>query len=109
MKTKQLGFSVIELVIGLVVVGALAGIGYTVYHRHHAVKSTTASSGSTAAVLNKTASASSDVQSITNQLSQQASSEAGVEAQTNSADQTAAANANAANSNLGGAYNEANF
>jgi cytoskeletal protein RodZ len=107
MKTKHLGFSVVEVIFGLVLVAVIVGIGYSISHKHNAATNSTASSNSV--TLDKNASAASDVQSITNSLNQQSSSEASVEAQSNSSDQAAATSVNSANSSLGGAYNEASF
>ena len=41
-KPSQAGFAVVELVIVLVIVAAIAGVGYYVWHSHQATPNTTA-------------------------------------------------------------------
>jgi len=111
MKSKQLGFSVVEFLLSLVVIAVLVGAGYKIYHKHHTSSNlaSTSSNGTSTPALNKNASVSTDVQTITNTLNQQADTEASTYTQSDSSDQSAATSVNSANSNLGGAYNEANF
>ena len=44
MKKQQSGFAVVELVVALVIVVALAGVGYYVWHNHKVTPATTTSS-----------------------------------------------------------------
>ena len=101
---KAAGFSAVEALLLLVIVGAIAGIGvYVVRQKDNA--NNTLSSGSV--TQNK---APAGTTGSIDQLTQQdAQTESGVD---NSADATVQQNASSANgtvNNVGGAYNEASF
>jgi Tfp pilus assembly protein PilE len=108
------GFTLVEGAIVVVVVGLLAGGGYIVYAHHHK-KTTTAKTitSSSTASLNQPGGtpktpteALNDITGVTSSLE---SSEANVNNQYSANDQTSAQSSNTATSNMGGAYNEANF
>jgi prepilin-type N-terminal cleavage/methylation domain-containing protein len=111
MRKTQAGFTAIEFLIVIVFIAVIGGVGYHIYHDRY--KPVSLSLSNTAAVNTTGSSVPSNVpaaiQNINSLTSQQASSEASIDSQYSSNDQADAQGANAAASNLGGAYNEAAF
>jgi len=108
-RIDQKGFGVIEVLLVVVIVGAVAGIGtYVVRQKHHTdtllTKASTTSAASTAAA--PAAGTSASIDQITEQETQtEVSADHAGDAQVG----VAATSANTAATNVGSAYNEANF
>lgn len=103
-KDKQAGFAVVEAVLLVVLVAAIAGIGVYVVHQKHADDKTLTSTATTAGNAPTGTTASVD------QLTQQdANTESSVDNSADTSYQQTATTPNASLSNLGGAYNEASY
>jgi uncharacterized protein (UPF0333 family) len=103
-KDKQGGFAALEAVLILVVVLAIAGVGYYVLHSKNTADKTLSSTSTTGG--NAPQGTSASVDQIT---SQDAKTETSVDNNADSSTQQDATSSNAAVSSLGGAYNEANY
>ncbi len=123
MKKGQKGFSAIEGLLVLAIVGAVVFVGWYIYHvKHNPRTSLNKSSSASQADTTSTPVAASGTQqtptissspgttSSIDQLTQQDSqSESAINTKYESSDQSTVNNANSAQSNLGGAYNESTF
>jgi hypothetical protein len=98
---NQIGFSIVEGLLAVVVTTVLGGVGYTAYHRIH---STTASSQT--ATVTTAARPSSTSDSITQLVNQQTSAEASVDSSYSTKDQQTAQSTSGAATAVGGAYDE---
>lgn len=103
---KEAGFSAIEFLLVVVVIGLLAGLGFMFYKRQH--KSVTPSSVtvSKTQTVAPTAGTAASIDSLT---SQDAASESSIDQKHTSSESTTAQSSNAAAANLGGAYNESSL
>ncbi len=102
MKTSERGFSIVEVVIVLVVLGLIGGVGYATFHKKDSNKSGTASTS-------KAVDANGTTQSTDTILNQEIDDESSVDSSYTSGDVSNAQSANSAASNIGGAYNESNL
>jgi Tfp pilus assembly protein PilX len=100
----QTGFSVIEGLLIIIVVGFLGATGWMVYHNNH--KTSLTSAGSTAAL---PAASPGTIQAVDNITTQAANGTSSIDGQYTNTDQSAASSSDTAASNLGGAYNESSF
>lgn len=115
-KTEQ-GFSVIEGLLVVVVVGVIAGVGYGTLHHKRSVASvnTDTKSNSQASTLPQTAATNQPIvatgtsQSIDDLTTQDASSESSIDSKHSTNDQSTAQNDTNAASDVEGAYNESTF
>ena len=104
---NQKGFSAVEVFLVLIVVAAVAGVGYWVVKQHN---KTGTSTPATAVSTPVSPAASAGTASAIDQLiSQDAQSEQAIDSKNDSTTQSDATSTNPALNNLGGAYNESNF
>lgn len=102
---KAAGFALVETVLVLIILAAIVGVGLYVARQKSNVNGTLNNSGSSTA-----AKAQAGTTASINQLTQQdAQTEASVDNSADNGTQQASTSANGAVSNVGGAYNEANF
>ncbi|HEV7453717.1 MAG TPA: hypothetical protein VGO07_00490 [Candidatus Saccharimonadales bacterium] len=97
------GFSVVELLVIVVIVGLVGAGGYVVYNRNHNKKPVTLN-----APVNNNAPAGS-TQSIDEITANDQNEEDSIDAQHANTDQSAAQSTNGAASNIGGAYDESSL
>ena len=116
MRINSKGFSVVEALVVLVVVLAVAGTGYLVYAREHKTTpngTTTTSTGTTNTSLaspSGTGNSASDVAGAINGLVNSLNTnENTLENQYSASDQSSDSSLNAAATNLGGVYNANNY
>jgi len=111
----EAGFSMIDALLVLVIIGILVGVGAYVYKQNHKNVMSPTAAASTTATTTSPGSASSTNSSTNqtgttayiNQLTQQeAESESSITSQNDNAESQAALSANSAATNVGGAYNE---
>jgi Tfp pilus assembly protein PilV len=107
MRKTQQGFSIVETLLAIIVIAAIAGLGFWVYHQNH---KTTATNNSTTASNNTAAATTAGTtQSIDNLTQQDVTSEQAIDSRYASTDQTTTQSANGAAANMGGAFDETTF
>ncbi len=104
LKTER-GFSGIEALIIVVIVGVLGGVGYWVYSQNH--KKTPISSSIQTST--PTIKLDGTTQSVDNLTNQDANMEASIDGKYENTEQSTARAANQAAQNIGGAYDESTF
>ncbi len=102
-KNKTDGFALVEVVLLVVAVTAIAGVGVYVLHHRHGAKATLSNNAQTVAP------AAGTTASVDQLTQQDANTETGVDNAADASTQQNATSANAAISNVGGAYNEASY
>lgn len=103
---KSAGFAIMEGLLILVIVAAIAGVGAYVLHQKHNADATLSSASSTPAQTIAPAGTTASIDQLTQQDAQ---TEASVDNNSDSQTQQNASSANTSISNVGGAYNENNF
>lgn len=103
------GFAVVEAVLVLVIVAGVIGAGAYVYSAHHKKSTDTEASVTNTSSTTQAVPLNGTTSSIDQLTQQDAQSEANVDKSADAQSQSAATSANAAASNVGGAYNENNL
>ncbi|HVC35903.1 MAG TPA: hypothetical protein VNE40_00445 [Candidatus Dormibacteraeota bacterium] len=103
MTKSEQGFSAIEGLLVVIVLGVLVGLSYVYFHHKSASLATNSASQTTQPTTSGTS------QSIDNLAIQEVSSQSTLDNQFSSSDQATAQSANGPTANLGGAYNESSF
>jgi Tfp pilus assembly protein FimT len=112
MRRSDQGFSTVETLLVLVVIATITGLGFWVYRQNHTKTTANSSNSSVAGSTSSpatTSAAPGTTASIDSLTTQDVNSEQSIDSKYSNNDQTNAASANAAASNLGGAYDETSF
>jgi len=103
------GFAAIETVLVLIIIGIIAGVGYWVVTQRNNTTASTTSTNTPVTVIGQVTAKAGTLSAIDQLTTLDSQSEANIDTKYDSVDQTSAQSANTAASNIGGAYNEANF
>jgi uncharacterized protein HemX len=104
----QSGFSAVELVLIVVVIGVIAGVGFWVLKQRSANKQTDNSQASTSHSSTSTAKAGT-TDSIDQLTKSDEAADSAIDKTHDATEQSNAASSNTAQNNIGDSYNEANF